>query len=158
MNSIMNHIEKQGICRSCNGTGLYQGMGERPPYAVVCNSCKGTGCKTYVLEWEDFTARAPIPDSIKIVVERNSGICIGGGEYDFGGLPVDKWLAGESFTGRENRLFTCPYWWTSQGWKGGPCDEINLLGSLFSNCPNFPNKAECWAMYDKKGVLNVPVP
>jgi len=36
-------MSKPEICKSCSGTGLYSGMGERTGYAVVCLYCKGRG-------------------------------------------------------------------------------------------------------------------
>ncbi len=32
-------------CRSCAGTGLYQGFMEAKHQAVICVNCGGTGCK-----------------------------------------------------------------------------------------------------------------
>lgn len=32
-------------CRSCSGTGLYQGFAEPAETAVVCHTCGGTGCQ-----------------------------------------------------------------------------------------------------------------
>ena len=33
-------------CEDCRGTGLYQGLCEKPDEAVVCILCQGSGCRT----------------------------------------------------------------------------------------------------------------
>jgi len=30
-------------CKTCDGTGLYEGFAEPEGYAVICNSCEGRG-------------------------------------------------------------------------------------------------------------------
>jgi hypothetical protein len=45
------------VCRSCGGTGVYQGFAEPPETAVVCLGCEGTGCEKYVLSYEPFEKR-----------------------------------------------------------------------------------------------------
>ncbi len=42
-------------CKSCNGTGLYQGFAEVKDEAVVCISCEGTGGIT--ITYEPFERR-----------------------------------------------------------------------------------------------------
>ena len=42
-------------CASCGGTGLYQGMCEKPNEPVVCLSCNGTGC--HEISYEPYTGR-----------------------------------------------------------------------------------------------------
>ena len=42
-------------CTSCGGTGLYEGMCEKPHEPVICLSCDGTGCET--ISYEPYTGR-----------------------------------------------------------------------------------------------------
>jgi len=44
----MEKIEMDIECPSCNGTGLYCGMGEKEGVAVVCCKCQGSGKYHYV--------------------------------------------------------------------------------------------------------------
>jgi hypothetical protein len=153
----MKEIKVKHECGSCHGTGLYSGMGEGKGAAVVCHSCKGTGwCESV---FQPFTGRKELP-GIKRVYQVNPGIRIGKGNgfrlEDFGGMPLANWIAGEPFKpGMESRAFTCPRWWEQctpgpiPGWK--ECDAC--LGSSFSQCPHFENKAACWERWDKERAV-----
>ena len=44
-------------CRSCGGTGLYQGFAEPPETAVVCLGCEGTGCEKHEISYTPFEKR-----------------------------------------------------------------------------------------------------
>jgi len=149
-------IEFDEKCKSCKGTGLYVGMGERDGAAVVCHTCKGTGCHHVKIEYEDFLMGIPRGDVIQ-VFEVNPGICIGTGDdtyqlSDFGGMPYQEWLDGKQFErGMENRKFTCPTWWYQTAnynlkpkWK--ECFGCNT----FSSCKYFKNKDKCWERFDKE--------
>jgi DnaJ-class molecular chaperone len=35
----------KAVCRSCDGSGLYQGFAEPKDTAVVCITCGGSGCE-----------------------------------------------------------------------------------------------------------------
>jgi DnaJ-class molecular chaperone len=48
-------VEVEAECRSCSGTGLYQGFCEPKYTAVVCLNCQGTGCTT--LKYKPFVKR-----------------------------------------------------------------------------------------------------
>ena len=66
----MEKFQAKIVCQSCNGTGLYSGMGEDKHSAVVCSKCKGTGCFEYKFEYEEFVKRASKPD-IKWVSDKS---------------------------------------------------------------------------------------
>ncbi len=152
-------IEFDRECTSCKGTGLYSGIGEGPTAGIVCTSCNGTGCAHIKIEYTPFLERR-IHDKIKRVYATNPGIKIGENNdfklEDFGGIPVEDWLAGKPFLlGSENRKYTCPAWWyqgadyeKKPNWKDG---EVQCLGiGSFSSCQFFLCKEKCWARFDKE--------
>ena len=154
----MNIVEFDQECTDCGGTGLYIGMAERDGAAVICHKCRGTGCKHVRLEYEPFHNRHTRTD-VDRVYQSNPGIMIGkgGGKYalsDFGGITYAEWLATQTFPKHsENRLFTCPRWWTQSiggggiEWKDWPC-----TWGRFSDCPQFLTKDRCWSRYDKESA------
>jgi len=149
---IITHDEK---CKSCEGTGLYVGMGERNGSAVVCHACKGTGCFKFRHEYDEFTERKDKKGVVRVFAT-NPGICIGTGNghrlEDFGGMTFNDWKAGKKFVaGTENRNYTCPCWWyQSANYELKPdWSRCNIDGS-FSSCRHFDNKAECWKKWDKE--------
>ena len=151
----MKHIvEFDEKCKSCKGTGLYVGIGERDGSAVVCHECDGTGKSHFKREYEDFDARAKRKD-IERVYEANPGIGIGNGNghylEEFGGMPYKDWLNGKPFLPKsEMRKFVCPAWWyQSVDYKKKPNWKECEYGS-FSSCASFPNKDKCWERWDKQ--------
>ena len=151
----MKHVvEFDEKCKSCGGTGLYVGIGERNGAAVVCHTCNGTGKHHFKYEYEDVEGRKK-NDEVERVYEANVGIGIGkGNNYsleDFGGMPYKDWLKGKSFPPKsEMRRFVCPTWWYQSvdydkkpHWK-----ECHWGG--FSECPHFHNKNKCWERWDKE--------
>jgi len=144
-------------CKSCEGTGLYIGMGERDGAAVVCNQCKGTGRFEYKHEYEEFTERRTRV-GVSRVYETNPGIGIGTGNghtlEEFGGMPVKDWEEGQPFRpGMENRKYTCPAWWYQKAnYKLKPeWDKCGCGGMYtFSRCRHFGDKAACWQQWDKE--------
>jgi hypothetical protein len=147
-------------CISCNGTGLYSGMGESDEAAIVCNTCKGTGCSHIKQEYEKFEGRKDLKKNIKRVYQSNPGIKIGNGNgyklEDFGGMSYEAWKAGNKFKiGMEMRKFSCPCWWyQSVNYKLKPNWIECAWGKTFSQCSSFPNKSKCWERWDKEfGVL-----
>lgn len=144
-------------CQSCNGTGIYNGMGERDGFGVVCHNCKGTGCHEFEHTYEEFTKREDAK-GIKHVIKTNPGICVGtGNDYkftDFGGMSYKDWNDGKSFPkGSEMRQFTCPAWWyQSTDYKLKPDWDICTFGGTFSGCKNFGNKEKCWQRFDKENT------
>jgi len=154
----MKHkIEFDEICKSCKGTGLYMGLGERDGAAVVCHTCKGTGCHHFVYEYEDFNSRLPNKKA-KWVLQTNPGIGVGrGGDFkfsDFGGMSYEDWKKGKKFQiGMEMRRFTCPAWWYQSidydkkpDWK----ECHSSWGYTFSECDHFKSKDKCWERWNKE--------
>ncbi len=154
-------IEFDEKCQSCDGTGLYSGMGERDGAAVVCHTCSGTGRHHFKHEYDEFIGRIKSP-KVERVFEVNPGICIGTGRAevrryllsDFGGMDIEDWRKGKPFPRKsEMREFTCPAWWyQSADYKKKPrwkqCNEN--LGGSFSQCKHFRNKKECWMRWDRE--------
>jgi hypothetical protein len=146
------------VCRSCKGTGLYVGMGERSGAAVICHTCKGTGCEKFQIEYEPFTVRKDIR-GIRRVYKTNPGICIGDGNghtlEEFGGMPFKEWEAGLPFPSKsENRMYTCPAWWYQQeNYKLKPDWETCIGMGSFSSCKHFSTKAKCWKRWDKENKV-----
>lgn len=150
----MNIVEFDEKCKKCDGTGLYAGMAERDGAAIVCHNCDGTGCHHVKFEYEDFEGRQK-HETAKRVYATNPGICVGEGNghklEDFGGLTLGEWEAGKDFTGVENRKYTCPAWWYQiADYKKKPEWKKCLGWGAFSNCDHFPDKANCWAQWDKE--------
>lgn len=151
----MKVIEFDEKCKSCGGTGLYTGIGERDGAAVVCLTCNGTACHHVKFKYEDFEGRQK-HETAKRVYAANPGICIAEGAEckleDFGGLTLEEWEGGECFVaGTETRKFTCPAWWYQSAdynkkprWK-----ECRGCGA-FSGCKSFGEKEKCWARFDKE--------
>lgn len=148
----MKHtIEIDIECKSCSGTGVYQGMAEQAGAAVVCCTCKGTGKEHYKFSYTEFTKRKQAKD-VKRVFQHNPGFVISS-DPKFGGMPYKNWENGESFPdGSELRQLVCPAWWY-QGidWKKKPnWPHCVSLGQSFSQCQHFPYKDQCWERYDKE--------
>ena len=160
MNDQISHeIKVQAECGSCNGTGLYVGMGERSGAAVVCVTCEGTGERTIKVSYKDFTGRKK-RENVRRVYRGNPGICIGENKEqnllleDFGGISYEDWSAGKTFPpGSEDRVHTCPAWFYQSvdydlkpDWE----DCWKSFGGSFSNCGNFPEKEKCWERWDRE--------
>jgi hypothetical protein len=152
-------IEYDCECESCKGTGLYQGMGERVPFAVVCYRCKGTGKRHEKITYRDFINRK-VHDNVKQVVECNPGICLGMGKDSqftldsFGGMRYLDWLKSKPFPVKsEMRQFTCPAWWyqaANYELKPEWCHEYGFYCGEFSGCKQFQSKVQCWERFDKE--------
>ena len=151
----MRKTKIERACQSCGATGLYVGMAERGGAAVVCHTCKGTGKETMVIDWEPFTGRKDIY-GVSVVFKVNPGICVAPGVVP-GGMAYEAWKRGEEFgPGMEMRKHTCPCWWyQTEDYNRRPeWDECNsTLGSTFSKCPHFADKAACWERFDKEDVF-----
>ena len=151
-------IKYKSVCSSCDGTGVYVGIGEANGAAVECHTCKGTGCYDGKVEYDDFDERKE-RKGVRRVFCVNPGIGIGEskerGIYlkDFGGMPYSEWISGMTWKpGMEDRNHTCPAWWyQSADYKRKPeWDECwESIGGGFSKCKYFGNKAACWARWDK---------
>ena len=150
-------IEFDEKCKSCDGTGLYVGMGERDGAAVVCSRCNGTGKFHFVHEYEEFTHREE-KEGVKRVYQVNIGILIGEEVgvcklEDFGGMSYEEWKKGKQFKlGMEDRKHTCPAWYyqSADSNKTPEWDECCLVGVTFSKCAYFPNKEACWQRFDRE--------
>lgn len=143
-------------CDSCNGTGLYQGMGERDGFAVVCTGCDGTGKAVHTFSYYKFTKRHRT-NKVKQVLETNPGICVGRGKDNklknaFGGMSYKDWFNDKSFPKKsEMRKYTCPAWWyQSANYNKKPSWESCIACGSFSECKEFKNKEKCWKRWDKK--------
>jgi hypothetical protein len=148
-------FEVKEVCKSCNGTGLYKGMGERDGFGVVCYTCKGTGCHEFTHHYEEFKFKM-VRSDIQQVIQANPGIALGVDEAQgltlksFGGMSYKDWVNGRIFPkGSEMRAFVCPAWWyqtvnyeQKPGWK--EC----TLGGTFSGCSSFFQKGICWKRFD----------
>jgi hypothetical protein len=152
----MKHIvEFDEKCKSCKGTGLYVGIGERDGAAVVCRACDGTGKYHFKHEYEDFIGREK-REKVKRVYQANPGIGIGEAIgkctlEDFGGMPYEDWLKGKPFPPKsEMRKYTCPAWWyQSADYDKKPDWPECILGGTFSECSRFYNKHKCWEKWDE---------
>jgi len=152
----MNKIEYDEQCKSCKGTGLYIGIGERDGAAIICHTCNGTGCHHVCVEYDSFTIRQDNPN-VRRVYKANPGICIGSNNSctlaDFGGMPVKEWESGLPFPpGSEDRKHTCPAWfYQSADYNKKPdWNECNCWGNTFSQCAHFQSKEKCWERWDKE--------
>ena len=141
-------------CNGCGGTGLYQGMSERSPFAVVCHECNGTGLYKINIEYNEFSGRKK-KKGVKVVLLTNPGIIVGGDDLNrFGGKPYADWVKDSKFPAKsEMREFTCPQWWyQSADYKKKPDWDkcYNNLGRPFSNCAYFKTKHKCWEEFDRR--------
>lgn len=149
----MKHTWKQKAkCKSCNGTGIYRGLGEKGSVGVVCYKCKGKGEVELKIEWEDFEGKIKEKD-IERVAEVNPGIIINE-DPKFGGMNYDDWFKGKPFPlGSENRNFTCPAWWyQTANYKLKPNWPECAWGGSFSTCKNFKQKNRCWEKWDRENT------
>lgn len=149
------------VCAACSGTGLYVGFAENNGAAVACHPCKGLGHTELRVEWEEFDERAERPN-VRRVYECNPGIGIGAGQghalEEFGGIPYADWREGKPFPrGTEMRRYTCPAWWfqCADYDKKPDWEDCQTLG-VFSSCPHFGQKSECWVRWDKENPLTNP--
>ncbi len=151
----MSQLKIERQCKSCDGSGLYEGMAEKSGAAIVCHTCRGTGKEVISIDNTPFTGRKD-KRGIKRVYECNPGIGIGDGNghtfEEFGGMPYKEWAQGMKFPkGSEMRKYTCPAWWyqTANYDKKPNWDDCMGAGS-FSSCKYFPNKIKCWERFDKE--------
>ena len=161
---MTQHISWTQECDSCKGTGLYVGMGEKMGAAIICHRCKGTGEQKMEFNFQPFTGRKPHPKAT-YVYATNPGIGLHP-QVTPGGCPVAVWEKDGQAPyeiGRELREHVCPAWWydrvSIQGMEPD-WEECQAVG-MFSQCKHFPEKAQCWARFDKehnygqkKGILD----
>ena len=123
------------VCKSCKGTGLYQGMAERDGAFIQCWHCKGTGCVK--VSYELFEKRKPQPKCKRVYLS--------GGGYGI----TDK-----DITTSEGRFMPfSKYGCTYEEWLDGKIPEhIKFLG-----CPMCMDKGACHdidGFVDKCHILN----
>lgn len=146
----MQEVSVSAVCRACKGCGLYIGMAERRGIAVVCSSCDGTGETT--ITYEPFVQRAQAPDAVRSVhLARGYGLDTKHPLCD-GGMPLDQWSPG-TVVPADEKLY-CPFLYTYQRWCAHPdprYPEYHVapmtVGGYVSDCPRWPEKAECWERY-----------
>lgn len=156
-------FEKDIVCKSCDGTGIYVGMGERDGAGVICTTCKGTGCQKYKFEYEPFTKRK-ITKEVKRVFIKGYGYCIttkpitldNGTFVDFSkeGVSYEQFLNGEM--PKHIKHMGCPMM-ADQGAchniKGFTerCNKEN--GGYVSYIPDCKckNKMKCWEVFEESG-------
>jgi len=159
----MKKIELKIQCRSCGGTGIYVGIGERDGAAIVCHTCNGTGCEDYYFEYTPFTKRKK-KEGIKRVYKDGMGYCIAPKLLVFKGVgTIDMAKEGVSYAEflegkmpEHIKTLGCPMQ-ADQGTcheiKGfiEECDKLNGgYLNMIADCKNHPNKAECWDRFDKQ--------
>ena len=145
-------------CKSCQGTGLYVGLGERDGAAVVCKTCQGTGEQTMRFEYRAFEGRRLRKD-VTQVYATGSGIVLSP-QVTPGGVPYEQWQQHPESVdarGTELREQTCPAWWhqNHQRELQPDWDECKPVLS-FPKCPLFPDKAGCWEQFDREQAKSQP--
>ncbi len=148
-------------CSSCNGTGIYCGIGESKGTGVICSKCKGTGCYNFKLERKLFTKKA-IREGIERFYLSGSGYKIVLGIVGFKGIgETNMNKEGASYSDFTNGKFPtyikqlgCPML-ADQGAchniKGfvDHCNDNGLdWGMNINNCRNKSNKSECWKRFE----------
>jgi hypothetical protein len=148
-------------CKSCKGTGIYVGMGERDGAGVICRTCRGTGCQDYSFEYTPFKRRHKRED-IKRVFIQGYGYCIGtkpitldNGVYvDFSkeGVSYKEFLAGNM--PKHIKHMACPMLANQSACHNikGFVDQCERLNggwiSLISEC-KCKDKRSCWDRFEK---------
>lgn len=145
-------FEVDQVCKSCGGTGLFSGIGERDGFFVQCLTCNGTGKYHFVHVYEKFVSREEAED-VKRVLENNPGIVAGGTDLEeFGGISYEDWKDGAGFpAGSEMRKYTCPAWWFQGSRRHEKPRWDQCLGvGMFASCEYFGVKDECWKRWDRE--------
>lgn len=151
-------------CKSCGGTGIYVGMGERDGASVICHTCNGTGCQDYYFTYTEFKERKKT-DKVKRVFLDGYGyvlcthpITLDNGVFvDFSkeGVSYDEFVNGKM--PKHIKQMACPMRADQSAChdiKGfvDKCNELN--GGWIGYIPSCKceNKNECWDRFDKGGV------
>lgn len=92
-------------CSSCDGTGLYRGLWEKPDEAVVCVRCSGSGMMKLV--YREFVGRKERADVAKIRV--GSGLIVDD-------APKHEWFSYEEFKRRWPTPGHMEYQLTAREW------------------------------------------
>ena len=163
----MKTFKVEAVCKSCDGTGLYQGMAERDGAAVICTRCDGTGCATIEIDYEVFKERK-MTDKVKRVYKDGSGYCISsedvttedGELFEFSkeGVSYEEWLQGKQ--PGPIKILQCPYQWERQQLQHSEHKAHELyeahcrkgLNSLMISKCSYRKEfgtTGCWALYEK---------
>jgi len=159
----MKTIEMTIECPSCEGTGIYSGMGESKDVAVVCYKCEGTGAYKYKYNYNEFNGRKD-KENIRRVYLSGYGYKIGLGKILFDGIgEIDMDKEGVSYqefldgkSPEHIKTLACPMV-ADQGAchkiKGftEKCNELNGGWlNYIPRCRNQDRKNECWERFDEK--------
>lgn len=150
-------------CQSCDGTGVYVGMGEREGASVICRICEGTGKENFVFEYNDFKGRKK-RKGIKRVYLSGMGYCIAPkkikfekqGEIDLTkeGVSYKEFLLGQK--PKPIKSLGCPMMSDQSACHDikGFVDECNKLNGKWINyipdCKHQCKKSECWERFEQK--------
>lgn len=161
----MEEIKLKIQCKSCEGTGIYTGMGEKDGAGVICHTCDGSGCQDYSFKYKDFKGRVKC-ENIKRVYLRGYGYCITPKLLTFdSGITIDMTKEGVSYSEfLEGKLpkhiknLVCP-----MSADQGAChnikgftDRCNLLnGSWLSYIPSCKckDKLRCWKVFENPKLI-----
>jgi len=141
------------LCTSCEGTGLYKGMGEKDNCAVVCSRCDGEGFINY--QYQNFTKLVKRENIDRVF--KGCGYCQSSKntndiKFSEGGCTYEEWLNGVQ--PKPIKDLYCPFYWTGQD-RNTSIYKIMCVSSLplcgyISQCPRWVKKSECWKIYDKE--------
>ena len=144
-------------CKSCKGTGLYQGFCEKEGCAVICTNCKGQGVSTET--YIEFTGRNKLKGIERVF--KTSGMFYHAPKNTFfeddkvtirfedGGCTYDKWLNGAE--PKPVKDLYCPYIWDRNSYPIKRCDGgMNTFSSKITDCKFQCDKLECWRLYEEK--------
>ena len=162
-------------CKSCGGSGVYQGMGERDGAAVICHTCGGTGCERYEFSYNLFKSRKKTR-TVKRVYLSGYGYCIApkiltlnsypgpghtrGPTIDFTkeGVSYKEFLSGKM--PKHIHAMACPMMADQDACHKieGFTDECNRLNVEYLNhipsCKWHNSCAACWERFEKGGDIN----
>lgn len=158
----MKEINLEIECQSCDGTGVYVGMGERDGAAVVCYICEGTGCQKYHFTYVPFTKRK-INEKAERVFIKGYGYCVGtkpitlsnGTFVDFSkeGVSYKEFLSGKM--PKHIKHMGCPMMadrGACQNKKGfvAKCNKKN--DGYLNHIPSckYKDKVKCWERFENQ--------
>ena len=163
----MKKIELKIECPSCNGTGLYKGMGEGEGAAVICYKCNGTGCYSYSYSYNDFTDKKPIIGIGRVYLS-GYGYRLGLGKINFsngiGEIDMDKeGISYQEFFIEDKRpahikRLACPMLADQSACHKIPgfidrCNDLNGSWINFiTGCKHYPLKHQCWKRFESAAL------
>ena len=152
-------------CKSCGGTGLYQGMAEKKGSAVICYVCNGTGCEDIEINYIPFKKRK-LTNQVKRVFKNSCGYAHGSEDvttregvrikFSVGGCTYEDWLKGAD--PKPVKDLYCPFLWTGQMLQSKDVGDLykdrcnkTLCGGRITDCKYYKDKVECWKIYEAAG-------